>query len=66
MTPLRTMTGDTCADEKTPQSPISPTDTDDTMIGDAIIQVEEDTCSTIQPSVRTGSSIDIENAQPRR
>jgi hypothetical protein len=65
MTPLRTMTGDTCTDEKTLQTPVSPTNTDDTLVGDASIQVEEDTCSTIQPSARTSSSIDIENAQPQ-
>jgi hypothetical protein len=66
MTPPRTMTGDTfVADEKTPQSPISPTNTDDTLRNEAFVEVVEDS-STIRPSVRTNSSIDIERAQPGR
>jgi hypothetical protein len=64
MAPPRTMTGDTFTDEKTPQSPVSPTNTDATLTGD-FIESAEDGRSTIQPSVRT-ESIDIESAQPRR
>ena len=64
MTPPRTMTGDTfVADEKTPQSPISPTNTDDTLRDEAFVEVVEDSRSTIRPS---DSSIDIESAQPGR
>jgi hypothetical protein len=63
MTPPRTMTGDTfVADEKTPQSPLSPTNTDDTLRGEAFSEVIEDSRSTI----RTNSLIDIESAQPGR
>jgi len=65
MAPLRTMTGDTFTDEKTPQSPVSPvspTNTDATLTGDFIESVE-DSQSTIQPSVRA-DSIDVESAQP--
>ncbi|CAG5144358.1 uncharacterized protein ALTATR162_LOCUS1530 [Alternaria atra] len=63
MAPLRTMTGDTFTDEKTPQSPVSPTNTDATLTGD-FIESTEDSHSTIQPSVRT-DSIDVESAQPQ-
>lgn len=63
------MTGETLADEKTPQSPASPasptnTDTDATLAGDGFVETAEDAHSTIQSSVRT-DSIDIESAQPR-
>jgi len=62
MAPLRTMTGDTFTDEKTPQSPVSPTNTDATLTGD-FVESAEDSQSTIQPSVRA-DSIDVESAQP--
>ncbi|RII05783.1 hypothetical protein CUC08_Gglean008998 [Alternaria sp. MG1] len=62
MAPLRTMTGDTCTDEKMPQSPVSPTNTDATLTED-FIEDAEDSHSTIQPSVRT-DSFDVESAQP--
>jgi hypothetical protein len=67
MAPPRTMTGDTFVpDEKTSQSPVSPTNTDATLGGDAFVETAEDGHSTIRPSVRTGLSIDIESAQPGR
>ncbi|KAF1839783.1 hypothetical protein BDW02DRAFT_10134 [Decorospora gaudefroyi] len=64
MTPPRTMTGETFTDEKTPQSPASPTNTDSTLTGDAFIEIADDCHSTVRPSVRTDSSIDVESAQP--
>ncbi|KAI0588054.1 hypothetical protein Alg130_01678 [Pyrenophora tritici-repentis] len=66
MAPPRTMTGDTFTDDKTPHSPISPTDTDAKLTGDASIEMPnecDDSHSTIRPSVRT-NSIDLESAQP--
>lgn len=56
------MTGDTVTDEKTPQSPVSPTNTDATLTGD-FVESAEDSHSTIQPSVRA-DTIDVESAQP--
>ncbi|KAF1934752.1 hypothetical protein EJ02DRAFT_167266 [Clathrospora elynae] len=64
MAPPRTMTGDTFADEKTPQSPVSPTGTDVTLAEDGIVEIANDGHSTIRPSVRTSSLIDLESAQP--
>jgi hypothetical protein len=67
MTPLRTMTGDTFTDERTPRSPVSPTNTDSTLTGDAFIDIAEengDCHSTIAPSVRT-NEVDVESAQPQ-
>lgn len=64
MTPPRTMTGDTFTDDKTPRTPISPTNTDATLADDAFIETVEDSRSTIQPSVRTNSLLDVESAQP--
>ncbi|CAO2656429.1 Nn.00g052320.m01.CDS01 [Neocucurbitaria sp. VM-36] len=62
MPPPRALTGDTFTDEKPPQSPVSPTNTDATLMGDA---VEEATRSSLRPSQRTNSSIDLENgSQP--
>ena len=63
MAPPRTMTGDTFTDDKTPPSPISPTDTDATLTGSERPNDCGDCHSTIRPSVRT-NSIDIESAQP--
>jgi hypothetical protein len=61
------MTGDTLMDEKTPQSPTSPTDTEATFTGDAIIEIGEDRSVPMRPSsLRTHSSGCNENAQPRR
>jgi hypothetical protein len=59
------MTGDTYTNEKSPESPASPTNTDATLAEQAFVETADDTHSTIQPSVRT-NSIDIESAQPRR
>ena len=43
MAPSRTMTGETITNEKTPQTPVSPTHTDtSTLQGDAIIEIRED------------------------
>ncbi|RAR09607.1 hypothetical protein DDE82_001725 [Stemphylium lycopersici] len=64
MAPPRTMTGDTFTDEKIPQPPVSPTNTDATLTGDGFVEVAEDGRSTIQPSMRT-NSFDVENAQPQ-
>ncbi|KAF1844080.1 uncharacterized protein K460DRAFT_317227 [Cucurbitaria berberidis CBS 394.84] len=62
----RAMTGDTFTDEKTPQSPVSPTNTDATLRGDA---VDNDSHSTIPPSLRPplqiNLSVDLESAQPQ-
>ncbi|KAL1800762.1 hypothetical protein ACET3X_001104 [Alternaria dauci] len=61
------MTGDTFTDDKTPQSPASPTNTDTTLRGDAFIHIEDDNSdgrSTISPSVQT-SEHDVESAQPQ-
>jgi hypothetical protein len=63
MSPLRAMTGDTLMGEKTPQSPTSPTDTDATLSGDAIIDIAEDDCTTRPSSQHTRSS--AQSAQPR-
>ena len=64
MAPLRTMTGDTVTDEKTPQSPVSPTNTDMTLTGD-FVESAEDSHSTIHPPTRR-DSVDVESAQPGR
>jgi hypothetical protein len=61
------MTGDTFTDERTPRSPVSPTNTDSTLTGDAFIDIAEengDCHSTIAPSVRT-NEVDVESAQPQ-
>ncbi|KAF2851284.1 hypothetical protein T440DRAFT_423575 [Plenodomus tracheiphilus IPT5] len=61
------MTGDTFADEKTPQSPVSPvspTSTDATL-REGIPETEEvDTRFSTQPSLHQDCSGDIESAQP--
>lgn len=41
MAPARTMTGDTFLDEKRVQTPVSPTNTDTTLRGDAFIEIGE-------------------------
>lgn len=70
MTPLRTMTGDTFTDEKTPQSPVSPTGTDTTLRGDAYIEVADEnsdchpTTSATMPTTSGDVDVDIESAQP--
>lgn len=57
------MTGDTLTDEKTPQSPASPTNTEATLSGDAIIEIGEDHDADSRPQT---SSVSGETAQPRR
>jgi hypothetical protein len=65
MSPARTMTGDTVL-EKGPQSPASPTNTDATLGGDAIIDVrEDDPASTARSSEDSRSSVNDTPAQPR-
>jgi hypothetical protein len=65
MSRARTMTGETLTDEKLPQSPASPTGTDATLSGDAIIEIAEDDGASTRPSSqRTRES--GESAQPRR
>jgi len=70
MTPLRTMTGDTFTDEKTPQSPVSPTGTDTTLRGDAYIEVADEnsdchpTVLAPMPTTSNDVDVDIESAQP--
>jgi len=72
MTPLRTMTGDTFTDEKTPQSPVSPTGTDTTLRGDAYIEVADEnsdchpTVLAPMPTTSNDVDVDIESAQPCR
>ena len=69
MAPARTMTGDTVVSdaEEGPQSPASPTNTDDTLRGDAIIEIrEEHDAFTTGPSLDSGSSVNEAPAQPRR
>ncbi|KAH3906374.1 hypothetical protein HBI56_198060 [Parastagonospora nodorum] len=64
--PARTWTGDTlnCVDEKPAHSPTSPTDTDTTFLGDAIIEIaEEDDCAARPSSQSTRSS--AQSAQPQ-
>ncbi|KAL5121026.1 hypothetical protein ACEQ8H_000875 [Pleosporales sp. CAS-2024a] len=58
------MTGDTLTmDEKPPQSPISPTDTEATLSGDAIIEIAgDDECTPRPSSQHTGSTAG--SAQP--
>ncbi|KAH7085930.1 hypothetical protein BKA63DRAFT_529459 [Paraphoma chrysanthemicola] len=56
------MTGDTLTDEKTPQSPTSPTDTDATLSGDAIIEIGEEHDADSRPQT---SSVSGETAQPQ-
>lgn len=65
MAPPRAMTGDTFTDEKTPQSPVSPTDTEATLAGDAIHGSIDASRSLPQPPSLSYSH-DVENAQPRR
>ena len=60
------MTGETLTtEEKIPQSPASPTDTDATFQGDAIIEIgESDNVPSRPASTHTGSSVSVEVAQP--
>ncbi|KAI8939317.1 hypothetical protein NX059_003107 [Plenodomus lindquistii] len=62
--PPRTMTGDTFTDEKTDDFPASPTNTDATLTGDAIIDIADDGRSSLRSSECPSSSVDIESAQP--
>lgn len=65
MAPPRAMTGDTFTDEKTPQSPVSPTGTDATLAGDVIDEaIIADRSVARPPSLNY--SLDVESAQPRR
>ncbi|KAL6707392.1 hypothetical protein ACN47E_004171 [Coniothyrium glycines] len=64
MAPPRTMTGDTCTDEISPQSPVSPTYTVATLPGEAVIEVVEEDGSGVRPSLHSSSSVDVESAQP--
>ncbi|KAH7394251.1 hypothetical protein DE146DRAFT_679493 [Phaeosphaeria sp. MPI-PUGE-AT-0046c] len=58
------MTGETLTDEKHPHSPTSPTGTDATLSGDAIIEIAEDDGADTRPSSqRTRES--VESAQPQ-
>lgn len=63
MAPPRTMTGDTYTEEKTPQSPVSPTVTDATLTEEVVAEIAEAPCSTVRPP---SLSVDLESAQPRR
>ncbi|KAI4959384.1 hypothetical protein J4E86_003106 [Alternaria arbusti] len=64
------MTGDTFTDEKTPQSPVSPTGTDTTLRGDAYIEVADEnsdchpTVLAPMPTTSNDVDVDIESAQP--
>lgn len=59
------MTGDTFIDEKTPRTPVSPTNTDtSTLQGDAIIEIGEDVVDTPRPSSHVDPAASGESAQP--
>ncbi|KAF2252397.1 hypothetical protein BU26DRAFT_256403 [Trematosphaeria pertusa] len=66
MAPARSMTGDTVVNEteKGPQSPASPTCTDDTLRGDAIIEIGEEDSSTSRSSSLDVGSVNEAPAQP--
>lgn len=59
------MTGDAFADEKIPQTPVSPTNTDtSTLQGDAIIQIGEIAHSVPPPDVKSYHPTGEDDAQP--
>ncbi|KAH7401363.1 hypothetical protein BKA66DRAFT_102576 [Pyrenochaeta sp. MPI-SDFR-AT-0127] len=64
MAPPRALTGDTFSDEKPPQSPVSPTNTDATLTEDGINQITGGECLAARPS-SLKYSVDIESAQPQ-
>jgi hypothetical protein len=67
MAPPRAMTGATLMDEKDPQSPTSPTNTDATLTGDAIIDIGEDESPTTRlSSQHTRASVIVDAAEPRK
>lgn len=66
MSPPRTLTGDTFMDEKTPRTPVSPTDTENTLMGDAALESLDDDRVAPQLSSGSSSSVDVESAQPRK
>ncbi|OAL46257.1 hypothetical protein IQ07DRAFT_201463 [Pyrenochaeta sp. DS3sAY3a] len=65
MAPPRALTGDTFTDEKTPHSPVSPTNTDTTLTEEP---VHNDAASirrsSTRHSSRSDSQVDLESAQP--
>lgn len=66
MAPVRSMTGDTVVNEteKGPQSPVSPTSTEGTLRGDAIIEIGEEESSTSRASSLDVGSVNEAPAQP--
>ncbi|KAH9879766.1 hypothetical protein J1614_001789 [Plenodomus biglobosus] len=62
--PTRTITGDTFTAEKMDNFPASPTGTDATLTGDAVIDNADDGRSSLRSSGCPSSSVDVESAQP--
>ncbi|KAF2263481.1 hypothetical protein CC78DRAFT_581369 [Lojkania enalia] len=65
MAPKRSMTGDTVVTDKAPQSPANTADTDDTLRGDAIIDIVEDGNLAPRFSSDSRSSARDDAAQPK-
>ncbi|KAF2129888.1 hypothetical protein P153DRAFT_315264 [Dothidotthia symphoricarpi CBS 119687] len=65
MAPPRSLTGVTFSDEKPSQSPTSPTSNAETLRGDAIIEIGDDSSSTIGSSNSNSSVNGGQTAQPQ-